>query len=38
MQYPDDEEIALSTIPPLQGSAEKYKAILDSFLSFVYNR
>jgi hypothetical protein len=38
MQYPDDEEIAPSTFLPLQGTAVKYKAMLDSFLSFVHNR
>ena len=39
MQYPDDKEIAPSTMPPLQGSmAVKYKATLDNFLSFVHNR
>ena len=38
MQYPDDKEIAPSTIPPLQGTAVKYKATLDSLLSFVHNR
>ena len=38
MQYPDDDEIAPSTIPPLQGAALKYKPTLDSFISFVHNR
>ena len=38
MQYPDDDKIASSTIPPLQGAALKYKPTLDSFISFVHNR
>jgi hypothetical protein len=38
MQYPDDEEIAPSTMPPLQGTAAKYKeATLDSFLTYVHS-
>lgn len=38
MQYPDDKEIAPSTIPQLQGTAVMNKATVDSFLSFVHNR
>jgi hypothetical protein len=38
MQYPDNKEITPSTIPLLQGTSEKYKATLDSFLSFVHSR
>ena len=37
MQYPDDQEIAPSTIPPLQGVAARYKSTLDNLLSFVHN-
>jgi hypothetical protein len=36
MQYADDEEIAPSTVPPLEGVAVKYKSTLDSLLSFVH--
>ncbi len=39
MQYPDDDEIASSTILQLQGSEVKYTtATLDSFPSVVHNR
>ena len=38
MQYPDNDEIAPNTIPPLQGKALKYKPTLDSFISFVHNQ
>ena len=36
MQYPDDNEISPTTIPPLQGVAIQYKASLDCLVSFVH--
>ena len=38
MQYPDDNKLVPSTIPPLEGVAVHYKATLDNLVSLVHGR